>query len=304
MWNILSSNKIVVKLPRDFNGDTMYPFIATVINEQCDAACKEITFDFTDLYFIEPVAVVVLSNLIEYLLKLGVSTRFTGLAFPSPGVIYLDDSGFFRHYLNAPLRPHAILRDTTLPLQLVANPRAIGYLYESMIPWIAQRLQTTAIALGTVRVCLEEIFHNISDHSGVNVGCVYAQHFPVKKELQIAVSDFGLGIPFNVWKVKPGVTASEALSLAIQEGFTTKSNVRNRGAGLAVLMKYVTLRNRGAVLITSGRANISAVARGEVMKITSREKSVSYPGTLIRVILNTDSLQALYQDIEQEEFSW
>lgn len=304
MWNILSTQKSVVKLPRVFNSVTMYPFIQRAVNEQGDAQCNEITFDFSELVFIEPVGVVVLSNLIEYFIQLGVKTQLGGLALLSPGTCYLDDSGFFRHYLNYSLRARAKLRDSTLPLRLVANPQAIAYLHGDMIPWIAGRLNTTETALATVRVCIQEVFHNISDHSGVNVGCVYAQHFPQEKELQIAISDFGLGIPVNVHKIRPEVTAAEALLLAVQEGFTTQSNVRNRGAGLAILMRYVTLRNKGAVLITSGKANISAVANGDRMKITAREKPVSYPGTLIRVILNTDSLQALFQDIEQEEFSW
>lgn len=304
MWNILTGEKLVVKLPRKFNGETMYPFIRIAVNEQGDASCKEITFDFSELDFIEPIAVVVLSNLIEYFLKIGVKTQFTGHNNLSKGVVYLDDSGFFLHYLKKPLRPHAVLRDTTLPLRLVANAQAILYLYEDMMPWLAQRLLTTAIALGTIRVCLQEIFHNISDHSGVNVGCTYAQHFPQKKEIHVAISDFGLGIPANVYKVRPDLSPSEALYLAVQEGFTTKSNVRNRGAGLAILMRYVTVKNKGAVFITSGNAYVSAVAMRGGTKITSRARPVLYPGTLIHVILKTDTLQTLYKDVEPEEFSW
>ena len=304
MWNILNGEKIAVLLPKQFNAESMYSFIQRAVDDQGDAQCKEITFDFSKLEFIEPVAVVVLSNLIEYFSKLGVKTRFAGHQTLTKPVIYLDDSGFFKQYLGATLRAHAALRDTTLPLQLVANPQAIGYLYEQMIPWIAIQLRTTAIALATVRVCLQEVFHNISDHSGVNVGCVFAQHFPKTGELQVAVSDFGFGIPSNVRKLKPNATDSQALVLALQEGFTTKSNVQNRGAGLPLLMKYVTLKNRGAVLITSGKANISAVFEGQTTKITARDRPVSYPGTLVRVILKTDTLQALAQDIELEEFSW
>jgi len=303
MWNILNKSKISVLLPKQFNAESMYPFIARAVNEQGDAHCKEITFDFAQLEFIEPVAVVVLSNLIEYFSQLGVKTIISGYAL-TKAVVYLDDSGFFKQYLGATLRPHAALRDTTLPLELVANPKAIGYLYEQMIPWIAIQLNTQSMALATVRVCLQEDFHNIGDHSGVNVGCVFAQHFPKTSELQIAISDFGLGIPSNVRKLRPTATDSQALVLALQEGFTTKSNVRNRGAGLPLLMKYVTLSNRGAVLITSGKGNISAVFDGRGTKITARDRPVSYPGTLVRVILKTDALQALADESEHEEFSW
>ncbi len=304
MWNILTGAKIVVALPPRFTSETMYPFIRKAVDEQCDAQCTEINFDFSSLDFIEPAAVVVLSNLIEYFLKVGVTTRFQGMHSLSKGVVYLDDSGFFQHYIKKQLRPHAKLRETTLPLRLVANPQAIGYLYQEMIPWIAGRLQTSKGALATVRVCIQEIFHNISDHSGVNVGCVFAQHFPAVGELQIAISDFGLGIPTNVRKLLSHVSDAEALRLAAQEGFTTKSNVRNRGAGLAILMRYVTERNGGAVLISSGKGYVSATMGRTGQKITARQRSVSYPGTLVRVILKTDALEALAQDVEQEEFSW
>lgn len=282
----------------------MDALIRAAVDEDGDAVCSEIRFDFSELQFIEPVGVVVLSNLLEYLGKLGVQTGFDGLTSPSMAVVYLDDSGFFKEYLGAPLREYAKLRGTTLPLKRVASPEAIGYLYNDIMPWIAQKLQTTAIALATVRVTLEEILQNISDHSGVNVGCVFAQHFPKEHELRIAISDFGLGIPANVRKIRPEVSDSEALAVAIQEGFTSKSNVRNRGAGLAILMRYVTLRNKGVVLITSGRGNLSAVFDGRGTKITARTRDAHYPGTLVRVILKTDTIHELVEDVEHEEFSW
>jgi anti-sigma regulatory factor (Ser/Thr protein kinase)/anti-anti-sigma regulatory factor len=302
--NILSSDNRIIKLPSNFNFGNMYPFINAAIDEKGDAKYKEIVFDFSELKFIDPVAVVVLSNLIEYLHLGGVNTNFKGLKTPLAGVIFLDDAGFFKHYMSLPLRPHALQQDTTLPLKLVESPRATSYLYQDLIPWLARRLMTTSIALSTVRVCLEEIFHNIKDHSGVGMGWVFAQHFPKLKEVHIAISDFGNGIPANVRKIRPTVTGAEALSLAIQEGFTTKSNVQNRGAGLAVLTRYVTLRNGGGVFITSGNAYISVVPQGEVIKTTPRERFGTYPGTLIHVILKTDTLETLYEDIEPEEFSW
>ena len=282
----------------------MYSFISAAIDENGDAKNKEIILDFAELKFIDPVAVVVLCNLIEYLSQGGVSISFKGINAPFTGAIFLDNAGFFRHYMSSPLRPHAVQQDTTLPLKLVESPRATPYLYQDLIPWLARRLMTTSIALSTVRVCLEEIFHNIKDHSGVGMGWVFAQHFPKLKEVHIAISDFGNGIPANVRKIRPMATGAEALSLAIQEGFTTKSNVQNRGAGLAVLTRYVTLRNGGGVFITSGNAYISVVPQGDAIKTTSRERLVTYPGTLIHVILKTDTLETLYEDIEPEEFSW
>lgn len=304
MFGIKLNPKKTVQVPSRFNVYTMDPFIASFIDEEGDAESKSFLVDFSILEFADPVAIVVMSNLFEYLKLLNIKVALIGLVNRSEGVIFLDDSGFFLQYHGSMLRSHASLRDTTLPLKLVANPQAIPYLYGDVIPWIAQRLQTTAIALGTLRVTLQEVFHNINDHSGVQVGCVFIQHFPKKSEINIAISDFGSGIPKNVRKVQPDANDQEALVLAIKEGFTSKSNVQNRGAGLAILMNYVALRNRGTVIITSGRGNLSAVYDKAKVKITARSRVSHYPGTLVNVILKTDTLNEFVSDLEHEEFSW
>jgi anti-sigma regulatory factor (Ser/Thr protein kinase) len=292
-----------VLLPRTFNAASMYGLISQTIDENGEPRSPNVVLDFTNLGFIEPVGVVVLSNLIEYLGRKNTGCTLTGLNLTKP-VVYLDDSGFFQRYLGQSIRAHAAVRIGTLPLTLVANPEAIGFLYMQLIPWLAARMSTTEASLAVVRVCIEEIFNNINDHSGVNVGCVHAQYFPVGRDIQIAISDFGHGIPYNVRKLQPDIDDAKALSLACQEGFTTQSNVRNRGAGLATLIKYVTNRNRGHIWLVSGKANLSAVHSQGVSKITARTTDGTYPGTLVRVTLKEDSIVELAKDIEQEEFSW
>lgn len=173
-----------------------------------------------------------------------------------------------------------------------------------LIPWLAARMSTSELSLSVVRVCIEEIFHNINDHSGVTVGCIHAQYFPAGRDIQLAISDFGYGIPHNVRKVEPELDDARALALACKEGFTTQSNVRNRGAGLATLIKHVTGNNRGHIWIVSGKANLSAVHNAGVSKITARSTDGAYPGTLVRVTLREDSVVELAKEIEQEEFSW
>lgn len=78
MWNILFKSDIEIQLPVNFNVVTMYPFIDKVIDEQCDAKCSKLTFDFSTLRFIEPVGIVVLSNFIEYLKKIKVKVFLRG----------------------------------------------------------------------------------------------------------------------------------------------------------------------------------------------------------------------------------
>lgn len=174
------------------------------------------------------------------------------------------------------------------------------------MPWIGQEVNLSDDSLSALRTSIEEIFHNIRDHSGVGIGCVFAQHYPRKKEIQIAISDFGQGIPTLVRTKLPEILSdTDALRKACEEGFTTQSNVRNRGAGLANLMRYITLRNNGTVLISSGKAQISAVQKNLTSsKITAKASDGFYPGTLVRAILRTDTLEQVAKDTEQEIFEW
>ncbi len=294
----------MVSLPRTFNCETMYGFIGKAVDEQCNALSSKITFDFSDVTFIEPVGVVVLGNLIEHFKKLGVKTYFSGHKHMTEPINYLDDSGFFKQYLGHSLKTNLTLRATTMPLGLVSNERSVGFVHMDLTPWVANHLAVSEKSLSTFRVSIEEIFHNIQDHSGVQNCCCFAQFFPKRKELQIAISDFGFGIPSNVRKVLPELSDHEALRKACQEGFTTKSNVTNRGVGLTQLIKFTTLGNGGTVLLVSGKAQLSAVSSQEITKITARARDVSYPGTLVRVILRTDRFAGMAKDVEKEDFSW
>lgn len=304
MLGILSPNTLELVVPVRFGMETMYGLIRRAISEGGDSRAAHINIDFSELKFIEPVGVVVLSNLIEYLRACGATGTLRNAWPQYPAIQYLDDSGFFQRYNGAPLRPRAALRPQTFPLTLVTNAQALGFLYMTLVPWIARQLNVPEAALASVRACIEEILHNIKDHSGVNVGGVHAQFWPDKGELHLAISDFGRGIPNLVRTVEPDVTDAEALVWACTEGYTTKSNVQNRGAGLAVLMNCVTGKDRGNVWVVSGRANISATHVGGISKQIARAKPFGYPGTLVRIVLKTDRLQDWLDDVEMEDFSW
>lgn len=283
----------------------MYPFIDKAIDEQCDAKCSEIVFDFSTLNFIKPVGIVVLSNLIEYFRKAGVKVSFIGHTSNTPANKFLDDSGFFHYYLKKYIFPSHASRGTTIPLELVPNINATTFLYFSLMPWIGREVGLSENSLAAIRTSIEEIFHNIRDHSGVGIGCVFAQHYPRDKYIELAISDFGRGIPELVRSKIPDISDVAALKLASQEGFTTKSNVRNRGAGLTTIMRYITQKNNGTVLISSGKAQLSAVQSKNVEpKITARTTDGFYPGTLVRAILRTDTFEQIIEDVEIEAFEW
>ena len=307
IWRSLST-EVTVQLPRQFNAYTMYRFVAQVVNEQREASAARVNFDFSVLEFIEPVGVVVLSNLIEHLKQTSVKVYFQGHTNATFVLKYLDDSGFFRQYLKQSLFPDSSVRDTTVPLKLIKPAKAAEFLYFKLMPWIARCVGREVEVLASLRASLEEILHNVKDHSGTGIGCAFAQHFPNKSTIQIAISDFGRGIPDLVRTQVPGLSDSAALRQACAEGFTTKSNVQNRGAGLPTLMRYVTDRVGGNVLLAAGRGELSAsstpAASGRRMKLTARSSDGFYPGTLVRVILRTESFGRVVEDAEPETFKW
>ena len=108
-----------------------------------------------------------------------------------------------------------------------------------MVPWLRRRTNSPSCSFGNLKVCLAEIFNNIQDHSGQDIGCLFGQHHPNEQRMLIAISDFGVGIPTTVRNVRPRLDDAEALVHAIRDGFTSKLMPRHRGAGLALLLDNV-----------------------------------------------------------------
>lgn len=294
-----------VQLPSRFNTDTMCSLINKVIDDNYAPVSQEIIFDFRTLNFIRPVGVTILSNLIEWLKIRGVKIRVvypTEFSYKYSPIGFLDDSLFFKQYLGKKISEFSAPRETTIPLKLVSYQESYYWLEENFIYWLGARLSLSVRSLEEIKVCLFEIFNNIHDHSEEQIGSVFCQHFPQENQVNIAISDFGVGIPPNVRKVIPEISDHRAIAEAIEEGFTTKSTVRNAGAGLDILISNVVMNNRGSVGIFSnhGRVNCS-YNDGEIQKIPSELRGY-YPGTLLDIHLRTDTIERI--DDSPEDFEW
>jgi len=294
---------LTLQLPHNFNAETMYPFIATAINcEQLEPKCSRLEFDFSNLNFIEPIGVVVLSNTVEWLRKNQVKLSFKNHSTSTPGNKFLDDSKFFLRYLNKQVNLKSDTRSTTVPLHLVKHESSFVYI-ENLIYWLSVRLHLSKSTLSGLKVCLEEVFNNIRDHASEDTGCIFVQHHPRANQVKIVVSDFGVGIPINVRTIITKISDAEAIRKATQEGFTTKPGGKNRGAGLDILLLNVVKSNQGSVHIHSlngifyaypGTAGIQTRVK------TSRDGT--YPGTLIQLILRTETFDPSIAD--EEDFVW
>ena len=115
----------------------------------------------------------------------------------------------------------------------------------------------------------------------------------------LAISDFGVGIPYNVRKIIPGVSDHDAIREALKEGFSTKSTPKNRGAGLDNIIANFSRATGGTVTIHSlkGYATCDASRPPEI-----QPSLASYPGTMIDFVVKTDNIPRT-EDAE-EDFAW
>lgn len=294
-----------VRLPNRLDRVNMYKLINQTINSDFLPVADEFEFNFQTLSFIEPVGVTVLSNLTEWLMKRNVKLRWTGPSDQNipyhDAICYLDDSAFFKRYLGKSLRKFATVRGTTIPLELVSYSDSYQWL-EKTIFWLSRKLNITPQSLVNIKVCMEEVFNNINDHSQENIGCVFAQHYPNLKLVRIAISDFGVGIPYNINKVRPGIQDSEAILLATEQGFSTKSNPKNRGAGLDTLIYNVVNNLQGNVYIHSNHGILNCTYTSSGTTKQTQNHSGFYPGTLLEIVFRTDAIENITDS--EEEFEW
>jgi len=264
----------------------------------------EIAINFESLRFADPVGVVGLGSLVKYLLALNTEVKFSGLQGDTEVLRYLDSAGFIEEFLGGKINEDSILRSTTVPYINFRETQYLNYLYSRLTPWIAREVNLSEDTISTIRTCLEEAFHNIEYHSGVASGCTMSQHFPQKKQLKFALADCGRGIPSLVRTVLDISSDARCIRKACEEGFTTKSNVRNRGAGLAILIRYVVERNGGSVELRSQKGYLKAYPIGGSVRWEASDLDWAYPGTLVHVTLRTDTLERLDFEVEPEVFEW
>lgn len=294
----------IVRLPTNLNISSVGGVVRQAITSNTSIGREEIAINFEGLRFADPVGVVGLGGLVRYLLELNSEIKFSGLHLDTEVLRYLDSAGFIEEFLGKKINEESILRSTTVPYVNFRDTQYLSYLYGSLTPWIAREVNLSEDTISTIRTCLEEAFHNIEYHSGVASGCTMSQHFPQKKQLKFALADYGRGIPSLVRTILDIPSDARCIRKACEEGFTTKTNVRNRGAGLAILIRYVVERNGGSVELRSHKGYLRAYPVDGKIRWETYDLDWAYPGTLVHVTLRTDTLERLDSEVELEVFQW
>jgi anti-sigma regulatory factor (Ser/Thr protein kinase) len=292
----------VIVLPKQFNGLSLATLAADVAKHARTGWPSELVFDFSDLAFIRPAGVVFLSNLVHWLNEKKTRVLFRNTKKQTAPLFYLDDSLFFQQHLGSTLRPTASPRPTTRPLLRLAQKDSHAWLQSDLLPWLASRLSINEASLYSVKVCVSELFNNIQDHTRYDIGSIFIQHFPNENCVVFSVADFGLGIPEKVRSKLPEISDADAIIKAVEEGFTTKSNPANQGAGLDYLLKTIVQGNDGQVPFYSGRSIVRFENYRDVVTPKIITSGGLCPGTTIDIKLRTDKIEVLPDQVEDLEW--
>ncbi len=137
---------------------------------------------------------------------------------------------------------------------------------------------------GVLQACewgFNEIMDNIIQHSGQNTGFIMAQVLKDSQILKVSIFDYGQGIfeSLKHSKYKPR-NASDAISLAIQEG-VTRDNKIGQGNGMWGIYNIINL-NDGVLQITSGKGGLNYINRiktaesyNDIIMLSPKQQSTS-----------------------------
>lgn len=263
---------------------------------------KNVTFDFTNLSFAEPTGIVFLGNLIDFFAKHKSQIKFIENKAPNASMNYLYDSQFFRDHFNF-LSSQTRLRPTTFNLTKMSAEKSPQWLENHFIPWVQNATSKNIESLYSLQSSVSELFNNIDNHTEMDIGFIFAQHYPQKKHIKIALGDFGHGIPnkIRILDEYKDFNDYDAIVKATEEGVSSKSTPRNRGRGLFQLLSSIVIGYKGTVTIYSGQSAVNFYNLKE--KIAYEEvKNIGFcHGTTIEIYIEPDKI---IEYETEEEVSW
>lgn len=301
-----SQNNNAIHTPTRLDENSLNRLLATA--SRCMSSNRFLTFDLSNLHFIEPIGVAALTCLGEYALT-NWSVRYNGLDGSNDALSYLHAVQYTNYIRNQAINSHPNPYQNYIPLNVFREGQYNNFLYNELAPWLEQKLNLHPETTESIRVNLEEAYLNIRHHSGVKSGCTVAQFYPKLNLVRFAIADWGKGIPARVREFTKGdkrMSDADLLWKACQHGFSSKSVEGNRGYGLFNLTKYFVKNNGGSIFLKSGLGELIIKNDGPGAEPKLYQKNVAQPykyyGTLLGITLRTDNL--IDGPMEREDLEW
>lgn len=279
----------------------------------------EIEISFEELKFIEPAGMIMFFNLLENMERKRIKYTYKdAFNYSKSAISYGINLGFFQQIGAIQgsshdegltyIAPQKVNIATLIPVFQSSN---IDYLIYS--EELAEKIYSKNFpcdlninARKIVTYVIREIIRNVFEHSKSTHFCYASQRYPKQDKLEIAISDFGVGlektIPFDTDEIKNGKnTAYYAIKKAVMPGVTAGSNhsyetgsYRNSGFGINIVKK-ICERTKGSLLIATNNKAIEFRENKEI------EYDCYFPGTVIRILIDNSCLSEIdFNDIVEE----
>lgn len=243
---------------------------------------EKIELDFTEVKWILPCAVILISGKVKEVI-----TKGAEFVYIPPSNIkvneWLTNIGF--PLGDFPLTPK---ESNFVPLKYFTNnPGNINQVNEeatNLIKSMENKIPDTF--KDSIKFILAELSDNIDQHSNFTFASLMAQYYPNKECLDLAVLDNGITIPFNFEKHDISFDKdSEAIKKALFGEVTTRKDDLMRGFGLRSCKDISTKGINGELHILSRKGLI--IIKDDNKPIFHDFEEVSLKGTLIYFRLPT-----------------
>ncbi len=277
--------------PSDFN-------ILCELGNTVLSSTGNVIFDFSSCQFLRPNAIAFLGGMARLIENEGRKVTFLFKTAPDKVLTILRQNGFAHHFgllefsgpgLSVPYR-----EDPVGPIRPNLKDDIIDYLTYEWLGrgWVHVSTKLRDAIVGVVW----EIYDNTFEHSNSNIGLFSCgQHFPRLRILQLAVADFGIGIPRNVkrfWQNRGiELSSDRCLRWAFQEGASTKTQGTRRGLGLNLLKDFIN-KNHGKLEIYS--QDSYALIHDKKERFQNINNSLH--GTIVNIILRCDESYYYFAD--------
>lgn len=293
-------SSITLNVPSSDDYFVWFEFIESSISKLCSV--ENLIVDFNDVKFLDPDDFVVLACLIESFVELGAKVNFRGGTDSFNA--HLENIKFKQYWTpNFNRKRFTTSRnDTTLCLWKINKEQIYEYSKYAK-EYFRDRFMSDK-DLHPLQSNLDEVFNNIFDHSQSPIGgYVMIQFYPRNNKLSFAVCDFGKGIPYLINKFlkekkMPQIPDSQAINMAVNEGFSIMSTPRNRGMGLHYLIT-LTENSNGLLRITSNKGYLQKISNNF---FETENFDFNFQGTLIKVEVDLNTFENFDDQLELFEF--
>ena len=256
-----------------------------------DVSFKNIELDFRKTKFICPHDILLTVQTAIYIHKFNPSAKISLITeAESKTKKYIDDVGVIDFCNKNHIQSQTIefiKSQTAMPIRRIDQAHIEEYTLRTLhyLSQFCHKKDLTILSVG-----IKEAINNVHDHSQSEIGAyIFCQYFPKTNEINVCVSDMGIGIPANVKKYlsDDDYSDKECIKWAIGQNNTTKSTPQNAGRGLTNIVDFVRA-NKGFLQVISGDGKY--VLRDE-KEIFTKNTIDNFIGTLIEFNIIVDNLE-------------